>query len=105
MFRLLKTHKDLFYLMISVIISQLGTWFTYMLMIVAVYNETKDVLTTMILTAAEMIAGLIGGQLAGVFVENRESKDILISRINHYAVRLTDRTSGIIIDCQSIINP
>jgi MFS family permease len=78
MLKLFKKDRDLFYLMGSVIISQLGTWFTYMLMIVAVYNHTQDVLVTMILTAAEMIAGLIGGQFSGIYIEHRNPKNILI---------------------------
>ncbi|MFT8316779.1 MAG: MFS transporter [Sporolactobacillus sp.] len=86
--RLFRYHHDLMYLLGSVLISQLGTWFTYMLMIVAIYNQSKNVLTTMVLTGSGMIAGLIGGQLAGVQVEKRDPGKIL---------SLSDWTSGIII--------
>ncbi|HEX7066056.1 MAG TPA: MFS transporter [Bacillales bacterium] len=79
MFSLMKRHKDLRFLTTSVFISQLGTWFTYMLFVVQIFNQTKDERLTMIVVGAQMVAMLIGGQVAGIIIENKNPKTTLIA--------------------------
>lgn len=85
---LLKQHRDLSSLFISILISQLGTWFTYMLFVVRIFNQTENELHTMLIVGAEAVAGLIGGQLAGLIVERQMPKKVL---------RTSDWISAIII--------
>ncbi|HEU5140794.1 MAG TPA: MFS transporter [Bacillales bacterium] len=79
MFSLMKRHRDLRFLITSVFISQLGTWFTYMLFVVQIFNQTKDERLTMIVVGAQMVAMLIGGQVAGIIIENKNPKTVLIT--------------------------
>lgn len=51
------------FLTMSVFVSFLGTWFTYMLFIVQIFNKTGDERLTMIIVGAQAIAMLIGGQV------------------------------------------
>ncbi|HET7578670.1 MAG TPA: MFS transporter [Bacillales bacterium] len=77
--KLLKGRRDLSFLFVSILISQLGTWFTYMLFIVRIFNETENEAYTMLIVGAEAIAGLIGGQVAGMIVEKRKPKSVLMA--------------------------
>ncbi|HET7579079.1 MAG TPA: MFS transporter, partial [Bacillales bacterium] len=79
MLSFMKQHKDLKFLITSVFISQLGTWFTYMLFVVQIFNQTKDERLTMIVVGAQMVAMLIGGQVAGIIIESKNPKTTLIA--------------------------
>lgn len=78
MINILKKHKKLSFLFTSLFVSQLGTWFTYMLFVVQIFNKTNDERTTMLIIGAQAIAGLIGGQIAGIYIENKDPKKTLI---------------------------
>jgi MFS family permease len=78
MIQLLSKYKDIRYLVISYFISETGSWFSYMLLIVLSYTKTGDMLHTMVIVAAQSIAAIIAGQLSGVFVEKRTPKYILL---------------------------
>jgi predicted MFS family arabinose efflux permease len=73
-----KKHRRLPFLFASLFVSQLGTWFTYMLFVVQIFDKTNDERATMLIIGAQAIAGLIGGQIAGIYIENKSPKRTLI---------------------------
>ncbi|MFC4619188.1 MFS transporter [Camelliibacillus cellulosilyticus] len=79
MFTLMRHHKDLSLLLTSIFVSMLGTWFTYMLFIVQMYDKTQDSRQTMVIVGAEAVAGIIGGQIAGMLIENKKPKFVLMA--------------------------
>lgn len=80
MFKLLKSNKKFALLLASSSISQFGSFFSYMLLIVLSYERTQSMATTMGITLSSSIGSLLMGFFAGVFIDRISSpKKILIT--------------------------
>lgn len=82
MFKLLKRNIGFRNLMLSSFISDLGAWFSYMLLIVLAFEASGSIMQTMWVVGAEAVAMLVGGAVAGVIIEDKlPSKVISVSNI------------------------
>src|SRR3569833_2964360 len=70
MLGLLKRNRPFARLLVSSLISELGSHFTYMLLIVMSYEATGSMITTMGIAMSGSIASLLMGSVAGVWVEH-----------------------------------
>jgi len=69
MWTLIRKNRPFGRLLLSSLVSELGSHFTYMLMIVLSYEEHRSMVTTMGIAIASSIGALVFGSLAGVWVE------------------------------------
>lgn len=65
------------YLLLSFVITNLGTYFSYMLLIVLSYQNTKSTSMTMGVLLSLAIGKLIAGSFAGVIVDRKLPKNVL----------------------------
>ncbi|MCF6139526.1 MFS transporter [Pseudalkalibacillus berkeleyi] len=79
MFKLVKTNQKFRRLAAALFVSEVGSWFSYMLLIVLTYSSTKSLLTTMGVTGSLSIGSLIGGAVAGVFIENKRPVKVIVT--------------------------
>ncbi|WLD93245.1 MFS transporter [Alkalihalobacillus sp. AL-G] len=63
----------------SLFISELGSWFSYMLLIVMTYSKTETLLTTMGIAGCLSIGSIVGGVMAGVIIENKNPAKVIIA--------------------------
>lgn len=79
MFKVIKENSNFRKLIAALFISELGSWFTYMLLIVLSYEKTKSILSTMGIIGFSSIGGLIGGAIAGVLIEKRKPQGVIVA--------------------------
>jgi MFS family permease len=79
MLKLLKYNSKFRWLTTSLFISELGSWFSYMLLIVLTYSQTNSLLTSMGVTGSLSIGSLLGGVVAGVLIENRRPLSVIVT--------------------------
>ncbi|MGG1165581.1 MULTISPECIES: MFS transporter [Bacillus cereus group] len=78
MFQLLRSNKKFSMLVLSSTLTQFGSFFSYMLFIVLMYEKTGSMLGTMGIALSTSIGSLIAGLFAGVFVDKIKPPTILI---------------------------
>ena len=78
MLKILKQNLMFRRLASSLFISELGSWFSYMLLIVMTYTKTETLMTTMGIALFLSIGSLVGGALAGVIIEDKNPAKVII---------------------------
>lgn len=78
MLELLKSNRPFGRLLVSSLISELGSHFTYMLLIVMSYEATGSMMTTMGIAMSGSIASLVMGSVAGVWVERWRPVSVMV---------------------------
>lgn len=78
MIKLLLSNKRFSMLVVSSTITEFGSFFTYMLMIVLSYEKTESMVTAMGVLIASSAGSMISGTFAGVFVDRYSASKILV---------------------------
>ncbi|HEU4964368.1 MAG TPA: MFS transporter [Bacilli bacterium] len=78
MIKLIRRNKAFGKLLAASMISEMGSHFTYMLLIVLAYEETKSVMTTMGITIASSVGTLLMGSVSGVLVDRRRPVQVMV---------------------------
>ncbi|MBM6619125.1 MFS transporter [Bacillus suaedaesalsae] len=79
MLNILKQNLMFRRLAISLFISEIGSWFSYMLLIVMTYTKTETLLTTMGIALFLSVGSLVGGAIAGVIIENKNPAKVIVA--------------------------
>jgi predicted MFS family arabinose efflux permease len=82
------THKKYSLLLTASLISQFGSFFTYMLVIVLTYQKTHSLIHTMGVTLCSALGSLLTGLIAGIYVDKFKASTIMI---------ITDSLSAIVL--------
>lgn len=79
MFALIRRNRRFARLLSAAMVSELGSHFTYMLLIVMSYEATKSVMTTMGVAIASSIGTLLMGSVSGVLVDQRSPVRVMVT--------------------------
>jgi DHA3 family macrolide efflux protein-like MFS transporter len=77
MWAVLRQYRFYRYLLLARVLSSVGDWFTYMLMVVLTYERTGQADDAMAVVAAQAVATLVFSFYAGPFVDRRSSPRIM----------------------------